>query len=281
MNTLVHGCYYRGKEVKKLTGTKKFVMLLTESEKYKGQKFVTGKNTYPIPRGAKIMDRVYGNFHFYAMEKVPELLYDHAYTKLREVSIPDDVNVYIVDDGIYGMSEVILGEPIKIFELPSNEFEDNELCIKALKRNGKSLVFVENQTPEICLIAVKQHGSALEFVKEQTPEICLEAVKQYGFALKYVKEQTPEICLEAVKHYGSELEYVKKQTQEICLEAVKRNGIALRYVREQTIGICLEALKQNWHALGLIDIKNMLKTYMKTHTSKIDPITISQNSKSE
>ena len=43
------------------------------------------------------------------------------------------------------------------------EFE--EICLAAVKQNGRALEFVKNQTPEICFVAMKQDGRALEFVK--------------------------------------------------------------------------------------------------------------------
>ncbi len=124
-----------------------------------------------------------------------------------------------------------------------------ELCLEAVKKDGRALEFVKEQTPELCLEAVKQTGYALEFVKEQTPELCLEAVKHFGFAIKFVKEQTPEICLESVKNYGMNLFYVKEQTREICIEAVKHDGFSLQYVKEQTREICIEAVRQDGRAL--------------------------------
>ena len=77
---------------------------------------------------------------------------------------------------------------------------------------------------EICLEAVKKNGRALEFVKEQTSEICLEAVKKNGYALKFVKEQTPEICLEAVKQNGRALEFVKNIQQRYVSKLLNRMG---------------------------------------------------------
>jgi hypothetical protein len=107
---------------------------------------------------------------------------------------------------------------------------------------NKSLKFLkkEEQTEEICLEAVKQDGKALQYVKKQTEEICLEAVKQNGRALQYVKKQTEEICLEAVKQNGRALQFVKEQTEQMCLEAVKQNINALDFVEKQTEEICLE-----------------------------------------
>jgi Domain of unknown function (DUF4116) len=98
------------------------------------------------------------------------------------------------------------------------------------------------QTEEICIEAVKLNGRALRDVQRQTEAMCMEAVKQNGFALKYVKKQTEAICMEAVKQDGCALKYVKKQTETICIEAVKQNPFALRYVKNQTDAMCLEVL---------------------------------------
>ena len=47
---------------------------------------------------------------------------------------------------------------------------------------------------EECLAAVKQDGCTLKYVEDQDLEICLAAVKEDGWALKYVKEQYKEEC---------------------------------------------------------------------------------------
>ena len=92
---------------------------------------------------------------------------------------------------------------------------------------------------EICIEAVKQNGRALQYVPKSIidKEICIEAVKQHWQALQYVPENImdKEICLEAVKHNGYALEYVPENIidKEICIEAVKQNEYALRYVPEE------------------------------------------------
>ena len=148
-----------------------------------------------------------------------------------------------------------------------SEYRTPELCMEAVKRDGRALEYVENQTPEICLAAIKEYSFALKWVKNQTPEICLAAVKQNGNALKYVKNRTPELCMEAVKRNGHALAYVKKQTPETCLEAVKRDGLALEYVENQTPELCMEAVKQNGLALE----------YVKDQTKELCLEAIKQN----
>ena len=123
---------------------------------------------------------------------------------------------------------------------------------------------VDSQTPEICLIAVKKNGRSLKYVKNQTEDICLEAVKQDGMVLKYVENQNEQICLEAVKQNGYALQYVKDQTFEICLTAVRREPFALRYVKDQNFTICHEAVEQNFGASYLIRNKTVRENVMKS-----------------
>ena len=102
--------------------------------------------------------------------------------------------------------------------------------------HGLDLQYIkeQEQTPELCMTAVRQNGRALEFVKEQTPELCMAAVRQAGYALDYVKEQTPEVCLGAVRQNGRALDVVKVQTPEVCLAAVRQDRLALPCVKDET-----------------------------------------------
>lgn len=71
--------------------------------------------------------------------------------------------------------------------------ESVETCLSAIKTEGMTLVFVQDQTPEICMAAVQQNYHALQLVKTQTPEICITAVQQNPFAILWVKNITGEI----------------------------------------------------------------------------------------
>ena len=49
---------------------------------------------------------------------------------------------------------------------------------------------------EICLAAVRSNGLALQYVKRQTSEICLTAVENNREALKYInKEKFPDVFI--------------------------------------------------------------------------------------
>ena len=136
-----------------------------------------------------------------------------------------------------------LPENVKIRE------EDEDVLIRALKKNGFALIYVDKEIqkahPEIVMAAVKSNGYALEYVDKEIqkahPEIVMAAVKQNVCALQYVdkeiKKAHPEIVLEAVKEDGYALKYVDKEIQkdhpEIVIEAVKNDGYALQYVDKE------------------------------------------------
>ena len=143
----------------------------------------------------------------------------------RKVSIPNNARVYIEDDK-FKVNKIVLGKRKYIWN-------DKNICLAIVKKNGRLLRYVDEQTHEICLAAVQQDGRALPYVMEQTPKICREAVKQNGYALQYVIKQTPKICLEAVKQNGLALRYVRKQTPELYLAATAQCGCELTYISKQ------------------------------------------------
>ena len=231
-----------GKEFNEKYAGIKFVKLTNTEENHNGYQFKDGLNVDNIPFNTKYECSA-GGIYFCRIDNFTKYLdYGKEMYYMRNIIVPDDSQVFEESNGKYKSDKLILLDKSVIFE-------NEDLCLEAVKQDGYALFYVKKQTPEICLVAVKQNGHALDYVEEQTPELCLEAVKRNGFALQYVKEQTPEICLTAVQQNGDALQYVKEQTPEICLEAVKQDGHALEYVKEQTPEICLEASKQNYSVL--------------------------------
>ncbi|HID9496871.1 TPA: DUF4116 domain-containing protein [Clostridioides difficile] len=133
-----------------------------------------------------------------------------------------------------------------------SKIQRNNLCKKAVLKDGELLKYVKRQTEEICLLAVRENPWALKYVKRQTERICIEAVKQWGTVLQLVKKQTPKICLEAVKQNSFALYYVKKQFEGICMIAVKQDGESLKYVKNQTKEICIEAVENDARSIQYI-----------------------------
>ena len=74
------------------------------------------------------------------------------------------------------------------------DWNNNQECLAAVKKNSYALQYVKNQTPEMCLVAVKKNGWTLQYVKQQTKEICLAAVKNYSLAFQFIdKNKFPEL----------------------------------------------------------------------------------------
>ncbi len=187
-----------------------------------------------------------GGLYFFDETQLPYFpLYISEVVYIRKVTFPVDAQIYC-EQGKYKADRFILSER-KEFYLDDHVGE--EAVLAAVKQDGETLKYVQEQTEAICLAAVRQYSGILEHVKEQTEAICLAAVKQDGYALKHVQEQTEEICLAAVQWDGYALKYVQEQTEAICLAAVQRDGYALKYVQEQTEEICLAAVQRDGYAL--------------------------------
>lgn len=136
----------------------------------------------------------------------------------------------------------MIGFPL-LYILP-NQYED--LCLEAVKQKHyacEAMKLIKKQTDEICLIAVKQDGRALQYVKNQTVDICIAAVKQNGLALKFVNNQNYEICVEAVKQNGMALQFVKQDISNIYFS--KYNNIKI-VTNKENCNICLSTNMDEW-----------------------------------
>ena len=93
------------------------------------------------------------------------------------------------------------------------------------KAQYEALTTKKNLKGEEAMKAVKKDGYALRYVNEQTEQICIEAVKQSGFALRYVNKQTEAICIEAVKQDEDALRFVDARFFEnVENEIIELNG---------------------------------------------------------
>jgi hypothetical protein len=153
---------------------------------------------------------------------------------------------------------VLKQQPYFIADMEQTE----ELCITAVRSDGRALRNVKHQTDRICLEAVRRTGIAIGFVNVQTEEICMAAVKQNGDALQLVKWQTHAICLVAVTQIGTALDLVRAdlKTYDICIAAVNQHGSALKYVPEhhKTYEMCLTAIRKRG---PLEEVPDHHKTY--------------------
>uniref|UniRef100_UPI0031B5FCDE DUF4116 domain-containing protein n=1 Tax=Clostridioides difficile TaxID=1496 RepID=UPI0031B5FCDE len=72
-----------------------------------------------------------------------------------------------------------------------------EACVEIVKKNGLMVQFfkwdklnlTQEQIEEICLVAVKEDGRALEYINNPTKDMCIEAIKKNALSLEYVDNQ--------------------------------------------------------------------------------------------
>jgi len=144
------------------------------------------------------------------------------------------------------------------------ETKSPETILEILKKDGRVLQFIKNQTREMCIVACQYDGWALEFVNEQTEEICIIACESDSYMLNFVDNLTDEIRLAACRHDGKTLSVIKNQTEEMCIVACRQNGMTLKFVNNQNEKTCIEAIKNNKDAIQYIDWKQMVYYYRFT-----------------
>jgi hypothetical protein len=110
---------------------------------------------------------------------------------------------------------------VQLIELIDKKYQNSEMYVDAIKRDGYALLFVRKdlQTEELCKLAVQQNGYVLQYVRDdlQTEEICKLAVQQDRDALRLVKDNL-------LREELRKLEY--KRSEFLILEE-KLNGMQL------------------------------------------------------
>lgn len=179
----------------------KLVKLTNEIEVHNGYKFKNGLNidtNHFHPFGSCQSGGIY---FIFAKNMDNWISYNNKnMVYYRFVIIPDDAQVYI-ENGKFKTNKLILSEKKNLLDYNFSLIENNVKLLKYYK-----------QTVKICLKAVKRNGLALKYVNNQTREICLKAVWNNWCALKYVKNQTDEICFEAIARNGCAIIYIKNRT---------------------------------------------------------------------
>ena len=75
-------------------------------------------------------------------------------------------------------------------EFVIQSLEDQEKALADISTKPWTLGKYVNPTEPMCLKAIKKDGRAIKFVENPTPEMCKLAVQNIGFAIKYIKQQT-------------------------------------------------------------------------------------------
>ena len=106
---------------------------------------------------------------------------------------------------------------LKIGRKLSNKevFDNEDLQLKAVKKYGYYIQYIENPSEEVQLEAVKQNGYSIRYIENPSEKLQLEAVKENGWAIEYIKNPSEELQLEAVKQNGSAIDYIENPSEEV------------------------------------------------------------------
>ena len=121
---------------------------------------------------------------------------------------------------------------IKIGRKLSNEevFDNEDLQLKAVKKNGLAIRYIENASEKVKLAAVKEDGCSIYFIENPSEKVQLEAVKQYGSAIEFIENPSEKVQLAAVKQNGWAIRFIKNPSEKVQLAAVKKDGDAIKYI---------------------------------------------------
>jgi hypothetical protein len=152
-----------------------------------------------------------------------------------------------------------------LFEIVPDKYQTKELCMNALKYNGKILQYIshEKQDEELCTYAINQNVNAFRYVNHnlQTYEMCMYVVKNNGLMLKYVKNKAYDLCLEAVKQNGYAIEdvpineFTDDEMTYLYEEAIKNKPCALEYVINQTYEMCIYCVSEHDNSIRYVNIQ--------------------------
>jgi len=153
-----------------------------------------------------------------------------------------------------------------------NDFYNNQNnVLDVIKKNGRMIFFVKEQTDELCYIAVLNNGFNIKYVKKQTYELCKIAVEDVNLAFQYVDKnlQTIELCIIAIKNKHKvfkdpfNIQFIRDdlKTYDLWKIALETNGLSIKFMNldYQTYELCLIAVKNCKESI-MIHIKSEYHT---------------------
>ena len=121
-------------------------------------------------------------FHF--CEKLEDVFdyykFDKKTVVIHEIEVLGEV---LKEDNKSVTNKLKIGRKLSNKELFNNE----ELQLKVVKKDGDAIQFIKNPSEKVQLEAVKQRGWAIQFIKNPSEKVQLEAVKQNSYIIQYVK----------------------------------------------------------------------------------------------
>ena len=185
-----------------------FIKLTNAKCTHRGFKFTEGMNIDSKPFDES--DICGGGLHFCAYKNMGDWVFLKAEPMMSmwDVTIPE------------GEKVVCMGNKLKSHRIIlSNKrfiWDNHDICLHIVKRNGLALEMVLNQTDDMCLAAVKNYGCALQFVNNKTQEICIEAVSKNKSAIEFVYADK-EIILNKVAHKKLLNDVIYTSTNLFCI----------------------------------------------------------------
>ena len=165
-----------------------FIKLTNAKCEHRGFKFTEGMNIDSRPFDES---DVYG-LHFCTYKNMGDWVFlkNEPMMYIWDITIPE------------GEKVVHMGNKLKSHRIIlSNKrliWDDHDMCLHIVKRDGLALEIVLNQTDDICLAAVRNCGRALQFVNNKTRDICIEAVAENKSAIEFVDVDKKSIFSEAM-----------------------------------------------------------------------------------
>lgn len=154
-------------------------------------------------------------------------------------------------------------------------WQNADLCLKMVRRDGLLLEYVKKQNYIICNNAVKKNGDAIKFVHDefQTKQIQITALSNKLGAIKYIKNPTEDVILGAFenilgRYKGITLQDIgiENQTKKICIKAVSKTNENIKYVDPKYYpdvlkvnGSCFDLIEKKYRTPELIRIA--IKSY--------------------
>lgn len=182
-----------------------------------------------------------------------------------DVSIPDDALVIFTKEAVK-CNKFILSNKRSIWD-------NNDMCMEIVKKEGLFLHYVTNQTEEICIEAIKQNSISIGFVENQTHNVYCEFIKLDANNIKHIPEYelTDKLCEKLLKVNIDVLPFIKSPSEEMLIIIVQNDGMRLKDIKKQTQNICMEAVKQNKKCFKhvQIDYRDQCKTYIKSFYDKL------------
>ena len=154
------------------------------------------------------------------------------------------------------------GDLIRYIENPSEEIQE-----LAVKQNGLNIQYIINPahlnvskpkqqfcvSEEIQKLAVQDYGMAIKYIENPSEEVQKLAIQQDCYAIEYIENPSEEIQELAIKQSSWIIKYIENPSEKIQKLAVQEDGIVIRYIENPCGEVKKLAVQQNGSAIEYIE----------------------------